>query len=213
MVNRIESMEAFVERLQQDGVEAGKVKGAEIVAEAESRAQSLLHQVQAEAEQIRSAARREAELIISRGKTELEQAARDVLLKLKGMVDQSLHRILLGAMESELQDTEFLKSLIHEVAGAYVKADLGRHKHTVCLTDQTKAQIESWALRQLSAELNCQGELTLTGALRGGGFEVRQNGAALEVTPESLTDLLVELVSPGVRALIAPQKNGSREAV
>ena len=71
-----QTIESFINRLQQDGVEAGQEAAEKIKSEAEEQARQTLKDAEAEAERILEKARAEAETIRSQVQTELEFSGR-----------------------------------------------------------------------------------------------------------------------------------------
>ena len=78
-----ESIESFVKKLQDEGVNAGKEAAEKIRNEAKLEADNMIADAKAEADQILAKARDNAGKQLHRMQTELELAARDVILKLR----------------------------------------------------------------------------------------------------------------------------------
>ena len=76
-----ESLEAFVKKLQTEGVDAGKQAAEKIKKRAEHEAEKILVNAEKEAEKIIAEAKNSAEKELSRAQTELELAVRDTILK------------------------------------------------------------------------------------------------------------------------------------
>lgn len=198
------TLESFVERLKADGVEAGRQAAEMIRREAEQQAAQRLREAEAEAQRIIAAAQAEREKILARTQTELKLAARDTILRLREALEKALKEVLLEAVHGQLQDADFLKELIREIVCQYAKADAKQEDViTVNVSEPMRRRLGDWAIGAFH-KADCPQELTiqLHGALTGAGFEYRLSGGTVEVTPESVVEVLMEIVSPEVRKLL-----------
>jgi len=205
------TLESFVERLKADGVEAGRQAAEAIRRQAEQQAAQRLQEAEAEAQRIIAAAQAEREKLLARTQTELRLAARDTLHRLREALEKALQQVLLRAMETHLEDESFLRDLIREVVCQYAKADAEeKDLISINLSDSMRRRLSDWAIGAFHNP-DCPQELTveLRGALTGAGFEYRISEGTVEVTPESLVDVLLEMVSPEVQKLLQEVVNES----
>ena len=89
-----ESIETFVAKLQNEGVQAGREEADKIIADAKKQAEQIVADAQDQSEKTIANANAEAENILSRGKTELSLAARDAVLRLQETLGKCLQAIL-----------------------------------------------------------------------------------------------------------------------
>ena len=108
-----ESIETFVAKLQNEGVEAGRQEAETIVAGAKSEAERIVADAQSQADKIIAGAKSEAENLLSRGQTELSLAARDAVLGLQETLSKSLQAILRYQADVTLHDVSFLGKVLH----------------------------------------------------------------------------------------------------
>ncbi|MCS7304139.1 MAG: hypothetical protein NZ602_03390 [Thermoguttaceae bacterium] len=198
------TLETFVERLKADGVEAGRQAAEAIRRQAEQQAAQRLQEAEAEAKRIIAAAQAEREKILARTQTELRLAARDTLHRLREALEKALQQVLLEAAERHLQDETFLRDLIREVVCQYAKADADQQDLiTINLSESMRRRLTDWAIGAFHNP-DCPQELPveLHGTLTGAGFEYRLSGGTVEVTPESVVDVLLPMVSPEVQKLL-----------
>jgi V/A-type H+-transporting ATPase subunit E len=110
-------VEALIERLRDEGVAKGRATAEEIEAEARRHAAQTVQEAQARAEQLVMEARKESRALQQGGEEALRIAMRDTVLHLKGQLMEhfsaEVRRLIAVAMDQE----EFLKQLILEVAG------------------------------------------------------------------------------------------------
>ena len=190
-----ESIESFVAKLQAEGVDAGKKKARQLQDEANRNAEQIVADAQAKAEKIIADAKAEAENNLARGRTELQLAARDTALKLRETLTAALNAVLASQTRKELQNEEFLKSVLVEIVQVYARNDAGEEKIQVNLPDEMKDKLSQWATSQL-------GQVDLQGRLNQAGFEYTATGATVEVTVESVVESLSSLVSPKLRQIL-----------
>lgn len=203
-----QTIEAFVSRLQAEGVEAGQRAAEKIRAEAGQRAQELIEQATRRAEQIVDEARTEADRIRARTQTELRFAARDTLARLQHALRASLQAVLLPAVRETLADSEFLAGLIRDVVLCYAKRDAaGLGPITIHVSEQVpeeqRRRLVDWLLQAFSQRAQTTTAIDLRGTLADAGFEYTIREGTVEVTTDSVADTLAEIVAPDVRTLVA----------
>lgn len=202
-----ENIEAFVKKLQSEGVEAGRKAAESIETDARKKAEEILDRAHAEAETVLEQARKEAKDILSRGQAGLHLAARDTLLKLQEALNQALSRLLERAVEERLSQPDFLGEIIREVVLAYARADAkGQHSLEIHVPETMKDRLQDLALGKLAGGLKEAGSKPRVVAdLQDKGFEYRVREASVEVSTESVAALLSEMVSPALQEIIQKQ--------
>jgi V/A-type H+-transporting ATPase subunit E len=200
-----DSIESFVSKLQNEGVEAGKKEAEKIRDEARDEADRIVKEAEQKAEKIRQDAERDADDTRQRGQTDLELAARDTVLRLRETLNRALRTVLARGTEASLGDTEFLKGLIHDVVMQYAQADQeGEATVEVRVSDEAKDQLTEWCRQQLAPEAQEAGAaVDIKGVLSEAGFEYQVQDANVEVTQTSVVETLQDLVSPRLRDMLA----------
>jgi len=209
-----ETIETFVDKLQADGVQAGQQAAEKIRAQADQQAQDIIRQAEAKAKEIIAQAEAETENLRTRVRTELELAARDTVLRLQETVTRALRVVLTDAVDEKLTDAEFLQGLLHEMVMQYVQADAGGARRiTINLSDQMRRQLLDWAVGILRRDLkNVKTAVEIEGTLSEAGFEYTAAGGTVEVTVDSVTETLSELVAPMVREMIVQAMGDGRQS-
>jgi hypothetical protein len=200
-----DSIESFVTKLQNEGVEAGKKEAEKIRAEAQEEADRIVKEAEQKADKIRQDAERDAEDTRQRGQTDLELAARDTVLRLRETLNRALRTVLASGTQEALRDTEFLKGLIHDVVMQYTQADQeGKTTVEVRVSDEAKDQLTEWCRQQLAPQAQGTGAaVDIKGVLSEAGFEYQVQDANVEVTQASVVETLQDLVSPRLRGMLA----------
>lgn len=109
-------VEALIEKLRNDGVEAGKSEANAIIEQAEADAAKIMEDAQEKAGKIVADARAEAQRLQKGGEDALNIAMRDIVLKLKAKLGETVSERVRQLISKELQQEDFLKDLILEVA-------------------------------------------------------------------------------------------------
>ena len=211
-----DSIENFVAKLQADGVQAGQAKADEIIAGAEKKAQSIIDDANEKAKKIVADANDEAVASLARSKSDLELAARDTVSKLQEALCNCLNGLLQSASETQLEDVAFLGHVLKEIIDQYVKADL--HAKTIIkinVQPETLKQLKDWAIKTVGEEIveNVRPMLDIKSKLNQAGFEYTVKNGTVEVTRDSVTQLLSQLVTPSLREVLttAVKSSGAEE--
>ncbi len=193
-----ETIETFVEKLQQDGVEAGRARAEKILAEARAEAEEIVSEARLKAEKTVEEAREEAKRIAEAQANELRLAARDALLKLREGITSALEGVLRRRTAEHLEDTQFLKELIREVVQAHLaEGGSGQARLGVTVSEQTMEQVGDWALDEIAS-----GRVDLQNTLKGLGFEYTMGDATVEVTVEAVVEVLRQMVSARLQKVL-----------
>lgn len=198
MTETTENLEKFIEKIKQDGVDAGRAEGEKIKGEAGKEAEKIIAEAKTQAEKIIEEAKEQAKQIISQGKTDLSLAARDVLLSLRADVQKTVAKLLQSNCENRLNDPNFLGDLIKSVVGQYVQADALGKNPTVIVEDGILPILRDSIL----AELSNQNGVALLSGLKGVGFDFISANGTLEVTDSSIAEVLRKYVSTELQEIM-----------
>jgi len=212
-------VEALLERLKNEGVNAGQEKAESIVANAQKRAEWIIETAELEAKEILDQARKQEADLKSAGVDALQLAARDAFLKLRDTLLGSFSDEVMRVVGEQMTDKTLTEQLILTLAGTVrEKAGLDdSHKIVIRLPEDIIGVDE---LRQNPEELK-QGNLThytasiAANLLRAGvSFEVDENinaglsirlvdeAMVVDFTDETVAALLLEHIQPRFRALL-----------
>ncbi|HOW71809.1 MAG TPA: hypothetical protein PKY77_14510 [Phycisphaerae bacterium] len=199
------TIEAFVEKLQAEGVEAGRTEAEKIRTEAERKAAAMIQEAETRAHGILDKAAAECRVLRARTETELRLAARDTVVRLRETLTRALRYVLDKAVRDQLAEPTFLEKVLHDVIMAYVKADVaGDESVTINVAPEMREKLAAWAVSSLQAEAQGQGVMVnLVGTLKAAGFEYQVTEGTVDVTAESVVSILSELVGPELRRLLA----------
>jgi len=200
-----ETIESFVSRLQQEGVEAGRQASEKIQAEARNQAENIISQAKTDARKVLSDAKDNADKSLARGRTELDLAARDVVLRLRQVLNNVLRSVLGKTSEKALSDGQFIRGVLHDLTLEYAKADIsGGATITVNVSPELEKSVCEWALHEIASKVREKGiSVNVKTSLKEAGFEYSVSGAVVEVTLDSVVQALMEMVSPHLRKIVS----------
>jgi len=198
------NIESFVKTLESEGVEAGKRAADKIKAEAGEQAADIIAEAKKEAEQIIADAQSQAEKVKARMNSSLELATRDAIFQLREKLSEQLRILLELNVEKALNDEETLSHVLREVIPSYAKADAESTLVTeINVSQDLKSRVLESALRELSHLLREQNvQVNAKHTLAKSGFEYKVEGSTVEVSTESVTALLSEMIDPELQQFL-----------
>jgi F0F1-type ATP synthase membrane subunit b/b' len=210
-----QTIESFVEKLQAEGVEAGKAAADKLLADARQQADKVLADAKAEADRTLADAKAQADATFERSKAELDLAARDVLLRLRQALSRAVQAVLAAGVRESLSDAEFLGKTLHQLVVMYAAADCeGRGRIQINVPADMRQKLVDWALTELGPEAidHPHVGIDLNGTLKSAGFEYEVSGATVEVTLDSVVQAMMELVSPALREIVERAAEASEDS-
>jgi len=203
------NIESFVKTLESEGVDAGKKAAMKIEAKAREKAEEITAEAKEKANQIITEAQAEAEKVKARMNSSLELAVRDTIFLLREKLSQQLKAILKSNVEKALNDEETLLNVLREVISAYAKADIENKLTTeVNISNNLKSRLLETSLRELAHSLNKQNvQLDISYNLANEGFEYKIEGSTVEVSTDSVTSLLADMIDPDLQQFLEKAAN------
>ncbi len=198
------NIEAFVRTLKSEGVDAGKKEAQRIEAEAQAQADEIVAQAQAKADAIIADANAETIRVKSRMDSSLELATRDALLALKEKLSQLLNALLAREVDKALSSEDTLASVLREVIPAYAKTDTKASVSAdIAVPEALKGKLLESTLKDLVKALKNQGiQAEVKNSLAQAGFEYKIEGSTVEVSTDSVTGLLADMIDPELRHIL-----------
>ncbi len=128
---------------------------------------------------------------------------------LQEALGESLGRVLsvmlARRVEQKLCEPAYIGEIMREVIIAYAKADAGQAPRIeINIPKKMRDKLNDSALEDLCQ--NLQGDrdkLALKSTFSKAGFEYKIHGATVEVSPDSVSELLSEMVNPDLQEIIA----------
>lgn len=110
-------VDELIHRLRNDGVAAGRDEAERIIRDAENRANWLVEQAKAEAEELLASAAAETQRFRDSAEEALQVAARDAVLQMKDQLTQQFSEEIRRLVRGEIGHAALLERLILEIAG------------------------------------------------------------------------------------------------
>jgi vacuolar-type H+-ATPase subunit E/Vma4 len=185
-------------------VDAGKKAAAEIEAQARQQAKQIKAQAETAAAETIATAQAEAEQIQTRMNSSLRLATRDTVLALQAKLSQLLTALVTREVEHQLAHEETLSAVMREVIPATSKASMQKATHAeIHVPEDLHNRLVTGAIRELTRALKNQNiQVEVKATLAKAGFEYKFEGSTVEVTTESVTTLLMEMIDPELRSIL-----------
>lgn len=198
------NLEAFVKTLESEGVDAGKKAAQKIEAEAQRNAEQIIAQGKVQAEQIIEKANSEAKTIKSRMDSSLKLAARDAILMLREKIREQLNNLLRLNVDKSLGNEQIVTDILRQVIPAYAKASADKQKIEMNVSGNLQSNLLEGVLQELKNSLQGQNvEVDVKHNLAKAGFEFKVEGSTVEVSTESVTEMLAEMIDPDLQKFLA----------
>ena len=199
-----EELQSLLEKINSDGVMKANAQRAAIIAKAEADAEAIVAEARKKAEELKKEAEVEAETLQKRAESAINQAARDVVLKLKAELESRISAAVAGAAE-ETMTPAFMAELVKSLGASFLAdpdADV-----TVIASVKDAAALDAALKGALVSSLKKQPRVLAESTIRG-GMEVNFTGSELyfDFSTEALTGLLAEYTAPKIAAIFAGEK-------
>ena len=182
-------VEALIQRLREQGINAGQEKAEQIMADAQKRSERLIEEAEREAQQILGHARAEVELIRTSGLEAIKLAARDAILKLRDNLLDSFSDEVIRVVNKEMVKEAFLQQLILELAGRIRKeTGLDTNQQVVIQLPATVADLDD--LRRNPEKLQEDDLSRFTAAIAA---DLLRPGVNIEFSSDLSSGLLIKL--------------------
>jgi hypothetical protein len=122
---------------------------------------------------------------------------------LREKLTEQLKNLLQLNVGKALNDEETLATILREVIPAYTKADAENKQSTeINISGDLKSRLLEGTLRELTHSLKEKTELDVQYNLAKAGFEFKVEGSTVEVSTESVTALLAEMIDPELQKFL-----------
>jgi len=187
-------VEALIERLKSQGINAGQEKAEHIVLDAQKRAEWIINEATREARLLIENAKDESEAIKRAGQDALKLAARDAYMKLRDAITASFKREVMRLVGKKFAEKKFLEKLILSLAGqTRSKTGLDKNDHVII-----KLPVGIDAADELHKDTEELLESDLDHFVRELSAGLLRKGVHLELSQELTSGLLVTLVDDDI---------------
>jgi V/A-type H+/Na+-transporting ATPase subunit E len=160
-----DQIKELIEKINQEGVAAAEEKSRQIESQARAQAEMILQKANSQAKKTIEEAQEKVARMQESSEASLKQAGRDMLLALKGQINQTLQKLIAVEVYASLNPEELAK-IIESLAKEYsAKENKGA---LVYLSPDDKNKLEHLFLNRLKDELKKGIELRSQEDIRSG---------------------------------------------
>lgn len=197
-----ESLQPLLDRIQKDGVDKAEAKAAEIVAAAEQKAADAVKSAETRAAELLAGAETQAAAVEARGRTALEQAARDVVLAV-GDAITALVSNLLREQTGQALTGDALHELITLVVGAYCRDPEQASRIEVQVAEKHAEQAKAVVLAALAEHAKAGLAVAPTAELESGfRISIKDGDVYHDFSGPAIAAALARLVRPAVADIV-----------
>jgi V/A-type H+/Na+-transporting ATPase subunit E len=210
-------VQALLDRLRQEGVEAGRREGETLRHQAKDEAAEVIERAHADAKRIVEAAEEKAAKLKSAGEEALRTATRDTVLRFSEEIMEHLRNRVERLVSEDMVDRDLLKQLVAQVVHRSLDVPTVRDATTLRVqlpaeplgVDELKNDPEALQdeLSQLAKQIagsTWREGVTFQAAETGEGVKVvvEEEGLEVDLTARAVTELLMRHLQPRFRALM-----------
>lgn len=209
-------VQQLIDRLRDQGVSEGQRQANDLLDETRHRATSMLEQAQAKSESFIAEAEREAERIQQASAAALNLAVRDASVKLREEIFHQFAQELKAIVSRQMAEPDFLRQLLTDITQQVMPTSnraptrISLPANVLSAEDlrRNPEELENGSLTQFAVSLAkdvLQRGIEITaGGDQQAGLRVELTGDDLliDVTDESITQLLLRHLMPRFRAMI-----------
>lgn len=192
-------LEELIRSIKEEGINAAELQKESMLTEAKNEAARIIGQAEKEA----AAEIAEAEMRVRKfeesGKAALQQAGRDLILNLKKKIEQIFSRILISAVNDNL-DASVLRTLIPAVVAA--SGDKSGDMKIV-VSEKDAAELTGYLKQSLAGELEKGLEVIPSSRINAGfRVEIKDGSAYYDFSDEKIAQMLSVYLNPKIAELL-----------
>ena len=192
-------LEELIRSIKEEGINAAELQKESMLTEAKSEAERIIGQAEKEAADKIAEAEMRARKFEESGKAALQQAGRDLILNLKKKIEQIFSRILISAVNENL-DASVLRTLIPAVVSASGEkpADI-----KIAVSEKDAAELTNFLKQSLAGELEKGLEIRPSARINAGfRMEIKDGSAYYDFSDEKIAQMLSVYLNPKIAELL-----------
>tara|TARA_B100000315_G_C14402284_1_gene507033 strand:+ start:34 stop:642 length:609 start_codon:yes stop_codon:yes gene_type:complete len=193
-------LESLIEKIKKDGIEEAEKSSEAIIQRAREKASLIRGEANLEAKKITEKAKQDAQRLKNNTESSLRQAARDLVLALRGEISGLFGKILKKKVSSSLEP-DFIKELIIKIINTWSPNKGAIVEISVSQGDKEK--LETLILSGLKDQVKETIEVKVNKALDK-GFRIGLKGENIQYdfTDESILEALKEFLNPAIAEML-----------
>jgi len=202
-------VQALIDRIRNEGVQAGEQKASQTLDAAKKEAAELLAKAKAEAADVLAKAHAEIETERNSAKDAMQLALRDSMLSFRAELGRRFTAAVKGLVGMELNDKEFLQQVILAVAGQAKTDDPANRSLEILLSpelfpkdEKEREQLEHFLMGAAQEMFKQEIELKPAGD-NNPGIRIRcvNQDIEIDLTEEAVSALILKHLLPRFRAM------------
>ena len=198
-----DELQALLDRISSEGLDKAEQQSAELLGASRAEASAVLSEARDQAARIVSDAEREQRVLAEKGRESLQQAARDVLLSLRGQLEERIRRVT-KAFVGEAMGADVLAGIVAELVRSYVAQHGSESRVEALLNPAQVAELAQALGARLGEELRANCELTPVPTIDAGFMlTFGDQEAVYDFTDEALSEALAAFLNPKLREILS----------
>ncbi|WP_372571887.1 hypothetical protein [Ruegeria jejuensis] len=212
-----QGIDALIDRLRSEGVQAGSDEAARLTQEAQAKAARIVEAAQAEASKLQSNARDAADRYTKAGEEALNTAMRDAVLTMKSTLMAQFQQDVQRMVSETMTDPEMLRQMVLELVGrARSETGIGEDAQVILpaevigpdairanADDIQSGQLTKFVLGLTQEMLEDGVTLFASNDLHAGiRAQAGRDGIKLDLSDEAIADVLMRHLQPRFRAVL-----------
>ncbi len=197
-------LQELTDKLYNEGLSKGKQQAEELKAAATKESEKIISDARAQAQQIVEAAKKEAEELRTSVANDIRMASAQTISALRQQIEQIIITAALKeSVKKAVDDKEFIQSVITTIAKAFNAANPAPAELEIILPaasqDELKAFFEGQAAKALGAGIDVQFSKGIAG-----GFKIgpKGEGYMISFTDEDFQNILAAYLRPSAKKLL-----------
>ena len=194
-------LQALIDQIKRDGVEAAAVEAESVLKAAKAEAEKIIADAKSEAEKILINAKNENDRMVKSSEAAIRQAGRNLLISFRESVTKELKAIVSENVTAVYSSESFAQLVVKAVEGWANKPDAD--DISVILNSEDLKALEDTLLAGLKEKMT-KGITLKANDNFDGGFRIAVNngGAYYDYSSEAVVDMLSNYLSPKVTAIL-----------
>jgi V/A-type H+-transporting ATPase subunit E len=175
-------LQELTNKLYNEGVEKANEEASRIKSDAEKEAEKIRNDAQQEADQIIQQAKQEAEDLKKNTRSEIDLAARQTLREVKKQITGMITaRVIKDPVKQSMEDTEFVKQVIHEIIKNWNPQSQEPVDLSVTLPEKMQKELKDYLENKASKELNAGITVEVSDRMKG-GFSIGPSDGSYKIS-------------------------------
>lgn len=193
-------LQNLLDKFHEEGVKKTEAECAELIKGARKEAQLIKEQAQAEAAAMLKAAEEQSAALEARAKNAIQQAARDIILKLQSELVSRITSAVAGAADQALSP-DFMAALIRELATKFAAAP--NVSISILTSVKDVAALEKALQGALLNSFHTAPKVLSNPGIKGGCEVSFKDGQVyFDFTEEAVTELVSDFIGPKLAELL-----------